>query len=577
MADRYTRLFTLPSDLYTAGSPLVIAAGALLKDTQTGRVLAQLKLRSISDQRIRAVKLRVIGYDVSQAVLCEEEHQYLDLDVKRDTLFGAKEAILLPSSAVRSFTAELLAVYFTDGTSYLYEDSRWESLPAQEDLTVRLFDAELIRQYRLETSEKSRYVPLETRDLWLCSCGEINHPFECCHRCGVDLDSLNRLLDVDVLRESKNQRLLDEAAEAARRDEQRHSLAYRLKRAGLVLIPVLLIGALMLAVYIVSSKRDARYRSADELFSAGSYSEAAELYEALGSYRDAASKAEAAREAAARVSSYSRAGKLLENGRYDDAYDAYLSLGNYQDAARLALEARYRKALELIEKGPEAYDEAIALLTELGDYAEAPSVLSRFHERLLTKDLNYDAEADGPLSISYAYDSAGRISAVTELFSAYPGKKDRVSTYAYNEDGSYSILEGQVEKRYDAYGGFLGQGEVSTYFYDYGFFDSGVMHYCDTYDVETGGYRGEFVNDEHGNRVRVTASDGTLTTMKNEYEDDHLVRQESFSSDGAMLDRLSCEYDAEGRLKRTTYMVVDGPTTVTSYGYGLIYAPDAES
>ena len=92
MADRYTRLFTLPSDLYTAGSPLVIAAGALLKDTQTGRVLAQLKLRSISDQHIRAVKLRVIGYDVSQAVLCEEEHQYLDLDVKRDTLFGAKEA-----------------------------------------------------------------------------------------------------------------------------------------------------------------------------------------------------------------------------------------------------------------------------------------------------------------------------------------------------------------------------------------------------------------------------------------------------------------------------------------------------
>ena len=575
MAERYTRLFTLPPDLYTAGSPLVIAAGALLKDTQTGRVLAQLKLRSISDQCIRAVKLRVVGYDVSQAILCEEEHQYLDLDVKRDMLFGAKEAILLPSSSVRSFTAELLAVYFDDGTSHLYEDSRWESLPAQEELINRLFDAELIRQYRLETSEKSRYVPLDTRDLWLCSCGEINHPFECCRRCGVDLDSINRLLDVDVLRECKNRRLLDEAAEAARRDEQRHSLAYKLKRAGLILIPVLLIGALMLAVYIVSSKRDARYRAADELFSSGSYSEAAELYEALGTYRDAASKADAARDAAARVSSYSRAGKLLENGRYDDAYDAYLSLGGYQDAARLALEAHYRKALELIDKGPEGYDEAIALLTELGDYADAPAILSHFHERLLTKDLNYDAEADGPLSISYSYDSSGRIAAVTELFSAYPGKKDRVSTYAYNEDGSYSVFEGQVEKRYDAHGGYLGQGEVSTYFYDYGFFDSGVMHYCDTYDVETGGYRGEFVNDERGNCVRITASDGTLTTMKNEYEGELLVRQESFTADGTMLDRLNCEYDADGRLKRTTYMVVDGPTTVTSYSYGLIYAPDA--
>ena len=577
MAERYTRLFTLPPDLYTVGSPLVIAAGALLKDTQTGRVLAQLKLRSVSDQPIRAVKLRVVGYDVSEAILCREEHEYLDLDVRRDTLFGAKEAILLPSSSVRSFTAELLAVYYADGTSYLYEDSRWEPLPAQEDLSSRLFDGELIRQYRLDTSEKSRYVPLETRDLWLCSCGEINHPFECCHRCGLDLDSLKRLLDVEVLRENKKQRLLDEASEAARRDEQRQSLAYKLKRAGLILIPVLLIGALLLAVYIVSSKRDARYRSADELFAAGSYSEAAELYEALGSYRDAASKADAARDAAARVSSYSRAGKLLENGRYDDAYDAYLSLGAYQDAAQLALEAHYRKALELIEKGPEAYDEAIALLTELGDYAEAPAVLSRFHDRLLTKDLNYDAEADGPLSIAYTYDTAGRIATVTELFSAYPGKKDRVSTYSYNKDGSYSVLADQVEKHYDAYGSYLGQGEISSYFYDYGFFDSGIMHYCDTYDVETGGYRGEFVNDERGNRVRITASDGTLTTMKNEYEGELLVRQESFTADGTMLDRLSCEYDADGRLKRTTYMVVDGPTTVTSYSYGLIYAPDAES
>ena len=47
MAERYSRLFTLSNDLYTAGSPVVIAAGALLKDHQTGKVLAQLKLRSI--------------------------------------------------------------------------------------------------------------------------------------------------------------------------------------------------------------------------------------------------------------------------------------------------------------------------------------------------------------------------------------------------------------------------------------------------------------------------------------------------------------------------------------------------
>ena len=100
MAERYTRLFTLPPDLYTAGSPLVIAAGALLKDTQTGRVLAQLKLRSISDQRIRAVKLRVVGYDVSQTILCREEHEYLDLDI-RYTALTAENIALLKSKGIK--------------------------------------------------------------------------------------------------------------------------------------------------------------------------------------------------------------------------------------------------------------------------------------------------------------------------------------------------------------------------------------------------------------------------------------------------------------------------------------------
>ena len=51
MAERYTRLFSLPQDLYATGAPLVIAAGALLKDTQTGRVLTEtgksLLLRSL--------------------------------------------------------------------------------------------------------------------------------------------------------------------------------------------------------------------------------------------------------------------------------------------------------------------------------------------------------------------------------------------------------------------------------------------------------------------------------------------------------------------------------------------------
>ena len=81
MAERYTRLYTLPENLYTEGAPLVIAAGALLKDNQTGKVLAQLKYRSICSRPIRAIKVLITGYDMAKAVVCQEEHQYLDLSL----------------------------------------------------------------------------------------------------------------------------------------------------------------------------------------------------------------------------------------------------------------------------------------------------------------------------------------------------------------------------------------------------------------------------------------------------------------------------------------------------------------
>lgn len=43
MSDRYIRRFALPQRLYTDGSPVVLAAGVLLEDTRSPRLVAQLK------------------------------------------------------------------------------------------------------------------------------------------------------------------------------------------------------------------------------------------------------------------------------------------------------------------------------------------------------------------------------------------------------------------------------------------------------------------------------------------------------------------------------------------------------
>ena len=98
MSERYTRLFALTSPLYAAGAPVMITAGALLKDNQTGKVLAQLKIQNISDKAIKGV----ISPDFAdghhwRAALGEPvDFQYLDLNIARDVEFGQKAPISPP-------------------------------------------------------------------------------------------------------------------------------------------------------------------------------------------------------------------------------------------------------------------------------------------------------------------------------------------------------------------------------------------------------------------------------------------------------------------------------------------------
>ena len=54
MSERYGRLYSLPENLYAEGAPVIISAGNLLKDTQTGKILAQLKIKNISSKIIKA-------------------------------------------------------------------------------------------------------------------------------------------------------------------------------------------------------------------------------------------------------------------------------------------------------------------------------------------------------------------------------------------------------------------------------------------------------------------------------------------------------------------------------------------
>lgn len=574
MAERYSRLFSLPEDLYTAGSPLVIAAGALLMDNQTGQVLAQLKLRSISDKVINSVKLLVIGTNRAGDVLCREEHVYEGVNAARDSFFGAKEAVLMPDANVRVFTVQLLSVAFSDGSRYIGEAQTWKPLPGQVDLTQRLFDTELIRQYRLETSSMSRFVPLEAQDLWLCACGEINRRGESCHRCDQTLEQCRKYLSVDLLRENKNLRLNGEAVQAALDEAKRQSRGKLLRRIALVIVPLVLIAGIAFGAHKIMGRRDAIYVEACRLYNVGEYAQAALLFDKVGHYKDAGTMAAKAKKADAEIASYNRAGKLLENGRWDDAYEAYKALGSFEDSEELAQESLYRKGMKLLED--EDCADAREVFLGLGSYRDAATIAAHFFNRCLSEEASLNLECNGPLTTSYRYDSCGRIAEKTEQFSAYPGMNDRVYVYDYDEEG-YTVMESQVARRYDVYGSYIGQGDIVTNSYEYDFYPDGSVHYSIETDARTGEYLSSAAYDEHGNLIAFQNQDGSGYTLLNEYNGEKLARQERYNDNGSMVSRVSFEYDENGLVKRATFLTPGATTTVTVlYKNGPVYAPDAE-
>lgn len=116
MAERYTRLYSLQENLYQEGSPILISAGALLKDNSTGKLLVQLKFRNISDCVVNAVKVKINAFDPAGTVLKGvESFSYLDLSVGEDGEFGQQKPIPLPDVTTRSFSVEILSVTYSGG------------------------------------------------------------------------------------------------------------------------------------------------------------------------------------------------------------------------------------------------------------------------------------------------------------------------------------------------------------------------------------------------------------------------------------------------------------------------------
>ena len=404
MSERYTQLFKLDSKYYQAGSPVIIIAGALLKDNQNGSVLAQIKYKSISDAIIKAIKVSIMPLStLGECLGASVEHQYLDLKIERDSEFGQREPIRLPDNKTRQFMAKVIEVAFEDNTVWAANNDDWKPIEDPKPLERVLGnDPALLEQYRMEYGRDSVVFPVMQENLWICSCGGINRFGEkVCHSCrkeGAKLFAFNKSILVRKKEERLHQETYDKAMRLAEQDtvgslnegknllqsipgwkdsavkvnefharieqltKQAEKAAKKKKKvlfgitAGVLLIAACIL--LTLFVFIPNGK----YNDAVALMNEGRYEEAIAAFEAMDGYKDSNDMI----EECCNRESYDKAVNFANAGEYEKAISVLKTLSGYLDS-----DQKIKEYGELFNS--EAYQKAMSLL-ESKEYLKAKSI-----------------------------------------------------------------------------------------------------------------------------------------------------------------------------------------------------------
>lgn len=371
MSERYTRVFALPENLYAEFSPVIISAGALLKDNVTGKVLVQLKIKNISDRIVKAVRIKINQFDVAgEAIDNEVNQEYLDLNVGRNSEFGQKTAITLPDSSTRSFSVVVTEVIFFDNDIWKADGAEWATV-IKPQTAFEYFgdDNELLKQYKLDYNVTCKNMFAEDRDLWICSCGNVNKNTDSeCYGCGCLYETFKNF-NRDALENSKNERIeAEKQAEEERRLEAEKKMAEarqkaeakiqerkrKTKKALKIISITVSVVALGVAIWFATINLFipmAKYNEANSYFQNAEYDAAIAAFKELEDFSDSADRILEVK--------YAKACALSDNGNYKEAADLFLQISDYNDSGDKRYENLYNYVLAL--KKEEKYSDAVEI------------------------------------------------------------------------------------------------------------------------------------------------------------------------------------------------------------------------
>lgn len=605
MSERYSKLFTLPENLYTTGAPVVIAAGALLKDNQSGNVLAQLKLQNINSRRIKAATVQIFPMDTAGDAIDETTtYQYLDLSAGRDEFFGQKTAIPLPNAATRSFSVIVTEIIFSNNAKWIAEEAKWR--PVKKPTSIGWGDPELVKQFHRDYGNRSENQLLEDDDLWICVCGSINRSGEnCCHRCGQTLDHL-RDFNIDDLRRRKDERLIVEraAAEKKRLEEEkakRRNIRTAKKVAAILAVVAVLCVAARFATGAI--KKNNAYNEAALLMEQGKYEEAIQAFSALDGYKDSAEQIQSAKNSIAdmeRATEYDRAIQLLESGESENENEAYyllMELGDYQDAKNLLTHFTY--VCIASDNTRYEYDSSGNLVEK--DYGSSSHLYEYENGHVV-----WEGQSKGDWSAkTYTYYPNGILKSKSGAVTYTQSGVVTNETVYYNERGWPEAViytkddEPDVHKTWNFTYTFSGDliTELLCSFQDNGETETTTQSVDFT---EYGGFLSDIQFDfdarvhlsiTNANKTRTEAYVLTYTRYTNFYMRKYSEESIVYDSNGEVISKttrypqsnqeitMHYSYDDEGNLieeRSDASENTDNRLYLTTYTYGYIYTPDVQ-
>ena len=606
MSERYSKLFSLPENLYTTGAPVVIAAGALLKDNQSGTVLAQLKLQNITNRTIKAATVQIFPMDTAGDAIAESmTYQYLDLNAGRDDFFGQKTAIPLPNATTRSFSVIVTEIIFSNNEKWIAEEAKWR--PLRKPKQIDWPDFELVKQFRRDYGNRSENQLLEDDDLWICVCGAINRSGEtCCHRCRQTLDHL-RDFNIDDLRKRKDERLILEraAADKERLEEEeakRRNIRTAKKAAAILAVVAVLCVAARFAIGAVNKNR--AYNDAVALMEQGKYEEAIQAFSALDGYKDSAEQIQSAKNSIAdmeRAAEYDRAIQLLETGKSEKENESYyrlMELGDYEDAKNLlehftyaciaSDDVRYEYDLSgnLVEKdyGSSSYlyeyeNGHVVWEGQSKDYWTAKTYtyypngilrsetggVTRTQSGVVTNKTVYYNEKGWPEAAIYTKDDKPDVHKTWNF--TYTFSDDGLITelfYSFQDYGETQTITQSVD--FTEYGGFLSDIQFDFDYRAHLSISNANKTRTEGYVLGYSSYTG-FYMWENSETSFVYDSNGKIISKTTRYPQSNQEITEHYS------------YDDEGNLieeRSNANENTDNKLYLTTYTYGYIYTPDAK-